>query len=248
MFVIIKMMLLLGFLVFIHEGGHFIVAKLCGIKVNKFAIGFGPVLLARKKKETDYELRLLPLGGFVSLEGEEELSNKEGSFSNASATKKIMILLAGAFVNIIFGLIVIFIINSIKYKIDNNTEIGKALLYGANIVKEIIEEVGKSIINLFSGKMSMNDLAGPVGISSIVEKTRGIYEYMYITAIISISLGVTNLLPIIPLDGGKIFLVFIEKIRRKPFSQEMQLKIQSIGLIFLITFSIIVMINDFKKI
>ena len=61
----IKIVFILGFLVFIHEGGHFIIAKLCKVKVNEFAIGFGPTIWSKQGKETKYALRLIPLGGFV---------------------------------------------------------------------------------------------------------------------------------------------------------------------------------------
>ena len=70
----IKIVFILGFLVFIHEGRHFIIAKLCKVKVNEFAIGFGPTIWSKQGKETKYALRLIPLGGFVSMEGEEYLS------------------------------------------------------------------------------------------------------------------------------------------------------------------------------
>ena len=93
---------------FIHESGHFLVAKLCKVKVNEFAIGFGPTIWKKQGKETKYALRLIPLGGFVSMEGEEERSEKEGSFSKASIPKRIAIVLAGGVVNIIFALIVYF--------------------------------------------------------------------------------------------------------------------------------------------
>ena len=74
----IKIIFLLGFLIFIHEGGHFLVAKLCKVKVNQFAIGFGPEIFSKTKGETKYAIRLIPLGGFVSMEGEEEnLKKKE---------------------------------------------------------------------------------------------------------------------------------------------------------------------------
>ena len=66
----LKVIFLLGFLVGIHEGGHFLVAKLCKVKVNEFSIGFGPAILKWQGKETKYALRIIPLGGFVSLEGE----------------------------------------------------------------------------------------------------------------------------------------------------------------------------------
>ena len=89
---ILKIVFILGFLIFIHEGGHFIVAKLCKIKVNEFAIGFGPVILKKQGKETLFQLRLIPLGGFCNMEGEEERSENEGSFSKASIPKRIAIV------------------------------------------------------------------------------------------------------------------------------------------------------------
>ena len=72
----IKIIFLLGFLIFIHELGHFTVAKLCKVKVNEFAIGFGPAIWKKQGKQTKYALRLIPLGGFVSMEGEEESQKK----------------------------------------------------------------------------------------------------------------------------------------------------------------------------
>ena len=77
---IIKTLVLLGVLVIIHEGGHFIVAKLCKIKVNEFSIGFGKILFSKQTKETKYSVRLIPLGGFVSMEGEEEPSDVMRAF------------------------------------------------------------------------------------------------------------------------------------------------------------------------
>lgn len=108
----IKVIFLLGFLIGIHETGHFLVAKLCKVRVNEFAIGFGPKIWQKQGKETKYVLRIIPLGGFVSMEGEEERSDKEGSFSNASIPKRIAIVSAGALVNIIFAIIVYFILSA----------------------------------------------------------------------------------------------------------------------------------------
>ena len=119
----LKVIILLGFLIFIHEGGHFLVAKLCRVKVNEFAIGFGPTIWKSKNTNTQYALRLIPLGGFVSMEGEEERSDKEGSFSKTSIPKRIAIVLAGGIVNIVFGLLVYFILvtstgNYVSQKIE----------------------------------------------------------------------------------------------------------------------------------
>ena len=115
----LKIIVLLGFLVFIHEGGHFLMAKLCKVTVNEFAIGFGPKIWEKQGKETKYALRLIPLGGFVSMEGETETSEKEGSFSKASIPKRLAIVLAGPIVNIVFAILVYFILfigNKFLYK------------------------------------------------------------------------------------------------------------------------------------
>ena len=106
----LKIVFLLGFLILIHETGHLLVAKLCKVKVNEFAIGFGPAIWKHQGKETKYALRAIPLGGFCSMEGEEERSDESGSFSKASIPRRIAIVAAGATVNILFGLIVYFIL------------------------------------------------------------------------------------------------------------------------------------------
>ena len=135
----IKIVFILGFLVFIHESGHFLVAKLCKVKVNEFAIGFGPTIWKKQGKETKYALRLIPLGGFVSMEGEEERSEKEGSFSKASIPKRIAIVLAGGVVNIIFALIVYFTLtaftgNNISNIVDSTIPNYSAEAYGIQAV------------------------------------------------------------------------------------------------------------------
>ena len=79
----IKIIFLLGFLILIHEAGHFCIAKLFKVKVHEFAIGFGPKVWTKQGKETKYELRLIPLGGFVRLEGEDTKSEDERAFNNA---------------------------------------------------------------------------------------------------------------------------------------------------------------------
>ena len=93
----------------------------------------------------------------------------------------------------------------------------------------------------------MDDMMGPVGISSVVSQTSNIADFVYILSAISISLGITNLLPFPPLDGGKIVLLIIEGIRKKPFSQKTEVMIQSIGFILLISLSIFVTYNDILR-
>lgn len=407
----IKITILLGFLIFIHELGHFTVAKLCKVKVNEFAIGFGPTIWKKQGKETKYALRLFPLGGFVSMEGEEERSEDSRSFSKASIPKRIAIVVAGATVNIIFAVVIYFIISAtsgtyisneinstingyaaqsidlkngdkivqidnkkinnkadldkilkkskgedlnIKIERENNTldftikptevktkvtgiyldenckiaavekgsssekqgiksndklikinnkeingDRNKALELigekGVNTMLVTVERKGKEInieltpdyvssyylgvnlkqapdtfINrcigariktkefvfsivdnlkkLFTGNVGIDQMMGPVGISEVVAKTNGFQEFISMMALISLSLGVTNLLPIPALDGGKILILIIEAIRRKPMKQETEINIQLLGFSILIALSLYVTYNDILRI
>ena len=100
--------LFFGVIITIHEFGHFIFAKLFGVKVNEFAIGMGPTIFKKQGKETKYALRLFPIGGFVSMEGEEEESEDSRAFCNQKTWKRMIIIAAGATFNLILGIIVCF--------------------------------------------------------------------------------------------------------------------------------------------
>ena len=96
-------------LVIPHEWGHLIVAKLCGVRVNEFSVGMGPLIFKTQKGETQYSLRLLPLGGYCALEGEEEAVDDPRSYSSKTPLQKIAILLAGVTMNVIIAILVITI-------------------------------------------------------------------------------------------------------------------------------------------
>ena len=101
---------------------------------------------------------------------------------------------------------------------------------------------------LFTGKVGIDQMMGPVGISSVVSQTTGIADFLYMLAIISISLGFTNLLPIPALDGGKLLILLIEAIRRKPMKEELEIGIQMVGFIILISLSIFISYKDILRI
>lgn len=326
----IKIAFLLGFLIFIHESGHFLIAKLFKIKVCEFAIGFGPRIWEKQGKETKYVLRLIPLGGFVNLLGEEEASEEEGSYSRAPRWKRALILLAGGSVNIIFGLLVYFMLvtisgnyisTTIDSVVDNSVAQNSGLQAGDKILtadgekirlkgdldrvvekgKEFILEIDRNgevlkinvtpekdeetgmfflgimfkvtenslknnlyygywdtvgfaetvvigIKDLFTGNVGIKQMAGPVGISNIVAKTSNFEQYIYIIAVISLSLGVTNLLPFPPLDGGKILLLLIEAIIRKPINENINNTIQTAGFFILMALAVVVTYNDVLRI
>ena len=104
---IIIAVIFFGLLIFFHELGHFTFAKLFKVKVREFAMGMGPTLFKFKKGETKYALRLLPIGGFVSMEGEDEESEDEGAFCNKAAWKRFIIVAAGGVINLIMGVIIV---------------------------------------------------------------------------------------------------------------------------------------------
>ncbi len=104
--------LFFGFIIIFHELGHFIFAKLFKVQVNEFSIGMGPCLFRKRKGETKYCVRLFPIGGYVSMEGEDEDSDNERAFCNKPAWQRFIIIAAGAIVNIIMGIIIVSIMLS----------------------------------------------------------------------------------------------------------------------------------------
>lgn len=235
---ILKIAFLLGFLILIHELGHFTVAKLFKVKIKQFAIGFGPTIWKKQGKETSYELKLIPMGGFVNMLGEEEPVEDDRAFNKKSIWQRMLILVAGGAVNIIFGLIVCLIIAISILGIKT----------GIAFTWEFLQATFQSIIQLFTGKIHVEQLTGIVGISDMVIETNGLIDFLYMLAIISVSLGVTNLLPFPPLDGGKIFLLLIEAIRKKPLKESTEIGIQMAGFFLLIGLSIYVTYNDILRV
>lgn len=326
----IKIIFLLGFLITIHEFGHFIVAKKCKVKVKEFAIGFGPKIWQKQGNETIYTLRLIPLGGYCDMLGETERIEEEGAFNKAKISKRIAIVLAGGVVNIVFGILAYFILaavsglnvsttvesllpeyaeniseiqigdtikeingediklksdidkqvqksngNNLKLLVERNGELVEIEVtptkvehgYVLGIMVEAKEKslknnlyyafwdtidftasIGESVKLLITGNVNVNQMTGPIGISNMVVQTSGIYEFVYLLSIISLSLGVTNLLPIPALDGGRIVVLLVEAIRRKPLKETTEMTIQTIGFLFLIFLSIYISYKDILRI
>lgn len=210
----LKIIFLIGFLVFIHEGCHFLVAKKMGVKVLEFSLGFGKKIWSKQGKETEYNIRRIPLGGFVRMLGENEEVDDERAFQNASVGKRLLIVFAGPVINIVFGLFLFWILASLY---NHNA------YYGWIVMKRYVVAMAQGIGSLFTGGAKEAELIGPVGISSLIAKTDGWFDFFYYMSVISVSLGVTNLLPIPGLDGGKILLLLVEGVRRKKISQNTEL-------------------------
>ena len=125
-----------------------------------------------------------------------------------------------------------------------NEEFNKLL----SVYDKALNQVLDNIKMLFTGKVGIDQMMGPVGISSVVSQTTGIVDFIYMLAIISISLGITNLLPIPALDGGKLLILLIEAIRRKPLKEELEIGIQMAGFLILISLSIFISYKDILRI
>ena len=116
----------LGFIIFIHELGHFYAAKRCGIKVNTFSLGFGPKLVGFQRDETDYRISLLPFGGYVQMEGENpsEQTGAQGEFASASIGNRAFVVAAGPVVNLLFGLLIYWLVFATGINTDSARLIG----------------------------------------------------------------------------------------------------------------------------
>lgn len=120
---ILLAILFFGLIIMFHELGHFIFAKLFRVQVNEFALGMGPAIFKKKKGETQYSVRLLPIGGYVSMEGEDEDSENERAFCNIKAWKRFIIIAAGGVVNLIMGVIVVAIMLATSGNLIGTTQI-----------------------------------------------------------------------------------------------------------------------------
>ena len=333
---ILVSILVFGSVIFIHELGHFATAKFCGIKVNEFSIGMGPALLRHQRGETLYALRLLPIGGYVSTEGEHEASEDERSFSKAKVWKRFLVVAAGAVMNMLLGFIVLVFLVSQQSAITSRTvsqfaenaasqasglQIGDEILAvngrrcfiaddlvyelartqdatasmtvlrdgekvelevqfdtqeledglvgmiidfkvlpiektPLNVVKEaalwtcsLARMIFLSLVDLVTGRVAINNLTGPVGIVSVISEAASIgwEPILLILAMITINLGIFNLIPFPALDGGKLVLLLVEGIRRKALPEKYEIYINLAGFAVLIGLMLFVTYNDIAR-
>ena len=320
-------------LIIIHEFGHFIAAKLLGVKVNEFAVGFGPKLFSKQGKETKYSVNLIPLGGYCAMEGEDEDSGDNRAFCNKKPWRRFIIIAMGAIFNLILGLVIvaitlapqeafnstvvaefkenavssesglmvndkitevegrkIFSTYDLSYaftnvkdgKIDmtvirdgkrvelkdvafnSSEEDGISYLevdfyvYGIKkTVGSYIEQtfataasycavVWRSLIDIIAGKYGISAISGPVGITAAIGSAAklNLANLLPIMALITINLGLFNLLPVPALDGGRLLFILIEMIFRKPVPQKYEAAVHAIGFAVLIAFMLLITAKD----
>jgi len=325
-----------GLLIFVHELGHFLVAKKAGIGVTEFAIGFGPRLLGWQAGETSYSLRLFPLGGFVRLVGQDpEESELEGSFQRQPIWRRFAVIISGPLMNLALAVVIFSLIYFAFVGIPNyqSTAVGGLLPGGRamdvglqpgdmlqnvageqvndwpEVVKQInanpekqitidferdgrrqtvqvtprrdpqtglgligispqtrlyaffpslqmgfsntvrfLEFIGVSILQMLTGRIAP-DVVGPVGIVQIVgEAARtGVVNLLSLAAIISVNLGLLNLLPIPALDGSKLLFLLLEAVRGRPVDPRKESFIHFVGFTVLILLMIVVAYRDLVR-
>ena len=118
---ILLAILFFGFIIFSHELGHFTVARIFKVRINEFSIGMGPALLKKMRKETLYAVRLFPIGGYVKMEGEDEDSEDERAFCNKKVWQRFLIVLAGAVINILLGVVLLGILIACQNLVGTTT-------------------------------------------------------------------------------------------------------------------------------
>ncbi len=337
---------LFGFVIFFHELGHFLTAKASGIRVNEFAIGMGPKLLSFGKGETKYTLRLLPIGGFCAMEGEDEESSDERAFGNKPVFKRILVVAAGGIFNMILGVVLTFFlllpeeqfgIPVIAKFTEGSTLQGAGAQVGDRIIsvdgyrvyterdlsfamgmadteamrfvvkrggekvelspfklKEVTDAEGntssqidfyitaqkrnagnllsRSVTDTFSmvrmvveslkgiltGRFGLNDLAGPVGTAQAISQVTGealsrgfgeaLSNLVSMIVLITVNLGVVNLLPIPALDGGRLLFLLWEAVTRKPVPPKYEGLVHMVGLALLLVLMVVVTFNDILRI
>ncbi len=323
-------------LIIIHEFGHFIAAKLMGVRVNEFAVGFGPKLFTKQWGETTYKVNLIPLGGYCAMEGEDEDSTDEKAFCRKAPWRRFIIVVAGALFNLILGVFLVAVslapgkyfattivaqfaedavsVNSglkvgdkilsvdtrriyttydlsyaftgitdgivditvlrdgEKVQLDNvqfKSETLDGIDYIAvdfwvepqektflNYVKQTVKTtvsyarvVWFSLVDLIGGKFGLNAVSGPVGVTAAIGSAAktNLMNLFPIMALITINLGIFNLLPIPALDGGRLLFILYEMIFKKPVPQKFEGIVHTVGFVFLFGFMILVTFKDIWK-
>ena len=152
---IITAIIVFGVIVFVHELGHYLAAKWAKIKINEFAIGMGPTLFSFEKKEIKYSLRAFPIGGFLAMEGENDESEDTNAFCNTSVFKRIVVILAGAAMNLLLGLIILGFLSS-QQALFGTTQIAN---FADDAVSSQVLQAGDTITRVNGNKVrTSNDL------------------------------------------------------------------------------------------
>ena len=170
---IILGILIFGFLIAIHEFGHFITAKLSGIQVNEYAIGMGPKLLQKQKGETKYSLRLLPIGGYCAMEGEDGDSDNPRAFTAVAWWKRLTVLFAGSGMNLLAGFLIVFLLYVFAFPMNAPPTLSSVMDGG--VMQEQGLQAGDTLYSIDGRRVYFYS-----DFTLLAERTNGTCELVYI--------------------------------------------------------------------
>ena len=261
------MLIFLGiitFVVFVHELGHYLMAKSLGIPVSVFSIGFGPKLLGFHALGTHWKICLIPLGGYVKMQGDyENKAEDPNSFWGCHPWKRIAIAIAGPVVNLLLPLLLFF-----GYYWGQKVEVEHYYPRGTIIKVHVVDAktaakasylmtenmytaLGRAVGHIKKQGIKKEDLGGPVAIyqetqkaAKRSEKTKDWGFLIQWIAFFSINLGIMNLLPVPLLDGGHVMLSSYEVVTRKRISLSVRGKLHFVGLLFVMSLMAFAIYSD----
>ena len=249
----------LGMIIAVHEYGHFLFARMFGVGVDKFSVGFGPVILSKKFGETEYVLSAIPLGGFVKMVGEfnnAQESKDPRSYNSKSRWQRIVILLAGPGFNFIFGLLLVFLSFSFfgirtPSGIVATKDVRITVAASVNYSVAMTKAIASGLSEMVTGQVKISEsVGGPISIVKIgseVKENSGWAGLLLFAAFINFNLGLLNLLPIPVLDGGSITILLIESVMRRSLSQQVRNIAVYAGLAILLSLMLFAILNDLAR-
>jgi len=237
-------LVLFGTVVFFHELGHFIIAKKVGSEVSEFAIGMGPSLISFNKNKTRYSLNIIPIGGFVKIEGlEKEIKTTDQEYSFKSLLDKIFIVISGPLMNFVAAFVIFcFVFLFVK----GGNHLLSVLFISLKYIIFNINIILKTLFGIFKGDISIDNLVGPIGIAKIAGNVgrSGLFNFLIFMAQFNINLGIINLLPLPALDGGRLAFLLWELFTRKKLDKNIETIINYLGLTFLICLVVYVTLSN----
>jgi len=245
---IVYALLGISFLVFVHEVGHFVAARLCKIPVFTFAIGFGPAIFKFEHRGTLYRINLFPVGGYVGTPAEET--------KTAPVPKRLFFYSAGILMNVLTAIIFLTILFSVT---GVPLVSGAAVAYGDTVPFlqglskaftasfDIMGRMFVGFYELITGHVGMDQVGGPVQIVQMTGQASelGVPFFLYFLSILSLNLAVLNLLPFPSLDGSHLMFALLEVVRRgKRISLEREAMVHFVGIMIMFALMILVTVKD----
>ncbi|NPV91785.1 MAG: membrane-associated Zn-dependent protease [Firmicutes bacterium] len=229
-------LILIGFVVLVHEAGHFAVARAVGIPIKTFSVGFGPRLWSITRGGTEYRLSWIPLGGYVLPQIEDE-----DEFFRLPVNGRILMSLGGPAANILLTIMLFGLINTSAAGFS----LAGAFIQPLSQTYHLLYQMVASLPSLFTQTEQLSGVIGIVAQGSQIVQSNSAFNSMWFTAFMSLNLAVLNLLPIPALDGGKVLLYLLEKLN--PRLLKLHLPLALAGWVFIIGLTIYVTAQDIFK-